>query len=92
MKTLKTRLEKGKNPDYWLKKISRNMIRDDSVDMALINMGWKVIRFWGNEIKSDPERCVVEIESAIIETIVEENNDPADNQFQDEMNGDYYEK
>lgn len=89
---LKARLEKGSNPDYWIKKITRNMVRDDSVDMALFNLGWKVIRFWGNEIKSDPERCVAEIESAIIESIVEGSTNPIDIHFQNEMNGDYYEK
>lgn len=48
---LKPRLEKGKNSDFWIDKISRNRKRDDEINKKLLFMGWTVIRFWGDEIK-----------------------------------------
>ena len=47
---LKPRLEAGNNPEYWKKKILRNIERDDEVNKALMSMGWTVIRFWGKDI------------------------------------------
>ena len=35
--TLKPRLEKGKNPDYWIPKIERNMERDREKDRRLLD-------------------------------------------------------
>lgn len=64
---LKPRLEQGKNPDYWVKKIQRNMERDIEKDRALRYLGWTVIHFWGKEILKDPEECVRVIEEVIFE-------------------------
>ena len=47
---LKPRLEKGKNPEYWLKKIERNRSRDWETDRRLLFLGWTVIHFWGKDI------------------------------------------
>ena len=41
------RLGKTQNSEYWLKKISRNMERDDEVNKRLLFEGWTVIRFGG---------------------------------------------
>ena len=49
---LKARLENGSNREFWTKKISRNMERDDEVNKKLLFMGWTVIRFWGDDIKN----------------------------------------
>lgn len=43
--------------EYWLNKIGRNMERDRNVGQLLAQEGWKVLRFWGHEVKSDPEGC-----------------------------------
>ena len=48
---LKLRLEKGKNPDYWIKKIERNRSRDFETDKKLLFLGYTVIHFWGQDIK-----------------------------------------
>ena len=61
---LKPRLEKGKNPDYWLKKIERNRSRDWETDRRLL-LGWTVIHFWGKDIIKDTEGCVKVVEEAI---------------------------
>lgn len=64
---LKPRLEKTQNSEYWLKKISRNMERDDEVNKRLLFEGWTVIRFWGKDILKDTEECIRVIEETIFE-------------------------
>jgi len=46
-----------KNLDYWIPKIERNIARDKEVNQKLKEQGYYVIRFWGNEIHTDPHRC-----------------------------------
>ena len=48
--TLKQRLEKSNNSEYWISKISRNKERDDEINKKLNFEGWTVIRFWGEDI------------------------------------------
>lgn len=62
---LKPRLEKGKNPDYWIPKIERNMQRDREKNQALLFEGWTVIHFWGKDILKNTEECIRVIEEAI---------------------------
>lgn len=62
---LKLRLEKGKNPDYWIKKIERNRTRDWENDKKLLLLGYTVIHFWGQEIKAHTDECLKAIEEAI---------------------------
>ena len=64
---LKSRLEKGNNGEFWVNKISKNIIHDEDVNKKLLFMGWTVIRFWGDEIKKTPDECVKVIEEAIFE-------------------------
>lgn len=62
---LKLRLEKGKNPDYWIKKIERNRSRDFETDKKLLFLGYTVIHFWGQDIKKHTDECIQAIEEAI---------------------------
>lgn len=55
------------NQDFWIKKIERNMERDIEVTKALEETGWKVLRFWGKEIKNNPAQCAEVIEKAVNE-------------------------
>lgn len=64
---LKLRLERGNNSEYWIKKISRNMERDDEINKRLLFEGWTVIRFWGNDIKKNIDECVRVVEEVIFE-------------------------
>lgn len=64
---LKPKLERGNNPEYWVKKISRNIERDKEKDQALLFLGWTVIHFWGEEILNNAEECVKVIEDAIFD-------------------------
>jgi len=56
------------NREYWISKIERNMIRDKNVNEYLSSKGWKVLRFWGQKIKSKLQQCVKEIENEIIDS------------------------
>ena len=49
------------NRGYWVKKLERNIERDKEVNKALEADGWKVIRFWEEEINADLAGCVSEI-------------------------------
>ena len=69
---LKARLEKGEKGDYWIKKITRNMERDEDVNKQLMFRGWTVLRFWGDEIKKNTDECAKVIEEAIFDISMEE--------------------
>jgi DNA mismatch endonuclease (patch repair protein) len=69
---LKPRILKGKNPDYWVTKIERNMERDLEKDKELLFLGWTVIHFWGKDILSDTEECVKVIEETIFDNQMEQ--------------------
>ena len=68
---LKERLKKSNNSEFWLKKIQSNIDRDDKVDKELRFLGWTVIRFWGKDIKKNPEGCIQTIEEKIFDLTLE---------------------
>lgn len=55
------------NKKFWIKKIEGNINRDKIVNKKLKNEGWKVIRFWGEEIKKDLQKCIIKFENTINE-------------------------
>ena len=55
------------NQEFWIPKIERNMERDRENEQALAFLGWTVIRFWGNDILKDTDKCVKTIEEVIFE-------------------------
>ena len=61
------KLRLGVNKEYWIKKIERNMERDKAVDKELLNLGWTVFRFWGQEILNNTAQCVEAIEDFIFQ-------------------------
>ena len=65
---LKLRLEKGKNPDFWIKKIERNRNRDYENDKKLLFLGYTVLHFWGQDISQHTDECLQAIEEAIWNT------------------------
>ena len=67
---LKPRLLKGKNPEFWIKKIEKNMARDEQNNQELAYLGWSVIRFWGSDIEKNLDMCVKTIEEFILEQII----------------------
>ena len=61
----KKKHEHKSNIDFWHKKISRNIQRDKEVNRQLRMDGWKVLRFWGKEIKENSLLCTRSIEHEI---------------------------
>lgn len=53
------------NQDFWIPKIERNIERDKEVNKALESEGWKVLRFWGKDIKKRCKECALEIQKAL---------------------------
>ena len=46
------------NRAFWLAKIERNHKRDLSVDQSLRGLGWRVVRVWEHELRSDMDAVV----------------------------------
>jgi DNA (cytosine-5)-methyltransferase 1 len=46
------------NAEYWTAKISRNVNRDFKNTSALLNTGWRVLRFWESNIRKSLDKCV----------------------------------
>ncbi len=53
------------NQEFWIPKIERNIQRDVEVNEQLESMGWKVLRFWGRDIKKNCSKCADVIEKAL---------------------------
>lgn len=47
------------NTDFWQNKIGGNIARDKLVNETLLKDGWKIIRFWGDEIKKKLDFCIL---------------------------------
>jgi DNA mismatch endonuclease (patch repair protein) len=46
------------NAEYWITKMSRNVALDFKNTSALLNAGWKVLRFWESDVRKSPDNCV----------------------------------
>lgn len=49
-RTINRVMERGPE-DYWTRKISRNIERDEEQIKVLVEAGWKVLRVWESDIK-----------------------------------------
>lgn len=58
-------IQRGKNSEFWEKKITRNMERDQEVNRKLSSLGWTVMRFWGKDILKDTQGCIKMIQKCI---------------------------
>lgn len=60
------------NQEFWYTKIERNIQRDKEVNIYLLKSGWKVLRFWGQDINKNLRTCTNKI-IEIIDEIKKEN-------------------
>ncbi len=58
------------NTEFWHHKIEGNISRDKLVNETLLKDGWKVIRFWGDEIKKKIDFCIQTINEELKKKIV----------------------
>ncbi len=69
------RLLSSSKGNYWIPKIERNMAHDEEVNQALNYLGWHVIRFWGKEIKKEPDACVQAVKELILDLSIQNLED-----------------
>ena len=74
-----TRLRIQTNTEFWQKKIGGNILRDKLVNETLVKDGWKVIRFWGDDIKKKLDFCIHTIFNEIESKSNEIHRDKAKN-------------
>ena len=67
----KSKVSDGANGDYWVKKIERNIQRDNDKDKQLLYRGWTVIHFWGQDIIKDVDECIKVIKEVIFDIKME---------------------
>ncbi len=53
------------NREFWIAKIEETMRHDKEVTEALTEHGWRVLRFWGNDIKNNTANCADVIETVL---------------------------
>jgi DNA mismatch endonuclease (patch repair protein) len=49
------------NKGYWIPKIERNMVNDQNNNHLLEYMGYKVFRFWADEINKNLGNCIFQV-------------------------------
>lgn len=64
-KDWETRKKPQTNPEYWIKKIERNIERDIEVNNYLLEKGWTILRFWSKEITNNLEDCIAKIQAVM---------------------------
>ena len=42
-----------RNPEFWIRKIRRNMQRDQEVNSQLLRLGWRVVRVLESDLRRD---------------------------------------
>lgn len=60
-----TQMEIKSNKSFWIPKIESNISRDLQVNAALTKLGWRVFRFWDEDIHNDAARCASVVVNAI---------------------------
>jgi DNA mismatch endonuclease (patch repair protein) len=48
--------------EFWVRKITSNVARDNRVNETLKADGWHVIRFWESDIKQNPLLCAKQVQ------------------------------
>ena len=72
---LRKHLENSNNSQFWIKKIARNINRDDEINKKLNALGWTVLRFWGEDIKKHLDDCIKVIEETIFDICLNDDYD-----------------
>lgn len=58
-------VEPQTNKDFWKKKMEKNVKRDYEITKKMESDGWKVLRFWEHDIKSNLQNCVSYVKDKI---------------------------
>jgi DNA mismatch endonuclease, patch repair protein len=55
----------GRWNGYWDEKIKRNIARDERQNTALIEAGWRVLRFWDFEVEHDSDAVAEKVRQGL---------------------------
>ena len=55
------KLDKVPPKKYWQGKIQKNIDRAEKYNKQLKKDGWKVLRFWEHDIKTNQEKCIKKV-------------------------------
>jgi DNA (cytosine-5)-methyltransferase 1 len=58
LSTLEDQFRETPSKDYWVRKITRNVARDEARTSELAGEGWRVLRFWESDLKQNLSECV----------------------------------
>lgn len=62
------------------------MERDDNVNKEIRTLGWRVLRFWGDDIKRNLDDCVKTVDEAVFDYKFEDEMiEYTDNSWKDEV-------
>ncbi len=53
------------NAELWQRKLNKNQARDRRNNEALADAGWKVVRVWECDVRTDPNEAAVTIEGVL---------------------------
>ena len=59
----------GKSGPFWDAKITRNVERDREADVALSDLGWRVVRLWDFEVMRDAPATADRVAAAVAEAL-----------------------
>ena len=76
-RVLKSKLKRGSNPSYWIAKIASNRRRDRQNNRLLKQAGWRVLRFWETDIKTQPQELAKRVKSGIRSRLSQEKREYA---------------
>lgn len=63
------------NTAFWSNKVERNRKRDQEVNQALDELGWKVLRFWEHDLENSLDNVVSLVRGVIQENLSACHND-----------------
>lgn len=61
---LEEQFSRSRSPGYWIQKIRGNVDRDFRNTQALLDQGWRVLRFWEADVRQDSDACAQAIADA----------------------------
>lgn len=66
-RSLRAKLSRRANADYWIAKIRANIVRDRKVTRVLERDGWEVVRLWETDIHADTRAAARHVKTIVDE-------------------------
>jgi len=63
------KLARGHNAPYWVAKISGNVARDRRHDGELESAGWRVLRYWESDLRTNADAIAEEVRRLVVSRV-----------------------